>query len=162
MRAIAADEPQRRTSSASEPRTLTSTQSLMSANCNTAMNGNARQWGDTPTHRANLLAAAGLTSRMQDAAAALLDKAARAHRPRPVAVHTVPHPAAWERRQDRDLHRQRTACTSDALEDRRDALPATDAHRHQRITPARAVQFRDRLGRDDRAGRAHRVAQRDA
>ena len=48
---------------------------------------------------------------------------------------------------------------SAALEDRRNALATADAHRHQRIPPAAALQFVQRLGGDDGAGGAHRVAQ---
>jgi hypothetical protein len=39
---------------------------------------------------------------------------------------------------------------SGALEDRGDALAATDAHRHQRVPTTGAVQFIDRFRRDDR------------
>ncbi len=47
---------------------------------------------------------------------------------------------------------------SDPLENRRDSLPAADAHRDQRVTAANAMQFGDRLGRDDRPGRTDRMA----
>src|SRR3546814_20562065 len=49
-----------------------------------------------------------------------------------------------------------------ALEDRRDTLAAADAHRHQRVTTADALQLVDRLGGNDRAGRADRMADRNA
>lgn|GEM_PF-4490000 len=52
--------------------------------------------------------------------------------------------------------------TSDPLEDRRDALATADAHGDQRVLAADAVQFVDRLHRDQCAGRADGVAQRNA
>ena len=41
---------------------------------------------------------------------------------------------------------------SEPFEDRRDPLPAADAHRHQRVTPANPLQLIECLGRDHRAG----------
>jgi DNA-binding transcriptional MerR regulator len=41
-----------------------------------------------------------------------------------------------------------------AIEHRRDALAAADAHRHQRVAATGAVQLVDRLDRQHRAGRA--------
>src|SRR5690606_2706441 len=54
------------------------------------------------------------------------------------------------------------ARASGALEDRGDALAPADAHRRQAKAAAGAVQFVHQLDGDDRAGRAHRMAQRDA
>src|SRR5690606_11764653 len=50
----------------------------------------------------------------------------------------------------------------DAFEDGGNALAAANAHGDQRIAAAGAVQLMDGLDGDDRAGRANRVAQRDA
>src|SRR5271166_3025883 len=49
----------------------------------------------------------------------------------------------------------------DSLEDRRDPLPATDAHGHQRIAPADPRQFVQRLHRQDGSGGADRMTERD-
>jgi hypothetical protein len=46
--------------------------------------------------------------------------------------------------------------------DRRDSLPAADAHRHQRIAPVDAGQFVQRLHGQHRAGRADRMTERNA
>src|SRR5690606_15622678 len=54
------------------------------------------------------------------------------------------------------------ARASGAFEDGGDALAAADAHRRQAVAAAGAVQFVHQLDGDDRAGRAHRMAQRDA
>src|SRR6185437_15429430 len=56
------------------------------------------------------------------------------------------------------LHRE----ASNRLEDRGDALPAADAHRHQRVAPADPLQLVQRLDGDQRAGRADRMAERNA
>jgi hypothetical protein len=47
------------------------------------------------------------------------------------------------------------------LEHRRDALAAADAHRHQRVAAAGALQLVQRLGGDEGARAADRVAERD-
>jgi hypothetical protein len=49
-----------------------------------------------------------------------------------------------------------------ALEYRRDALAAADAHGHQRVAALDALQLIQRLDGDQRAGGADGVAQRDA
>ena len=49
-----------------------------------------------------------------------------------------------------------------AFEQHGDALAAADAHGRQCITALDAVQFVNGLGRDDRTGGAHRMAERDA
>src|SRR5690606_13609861 len=51
---------------------------------------------------------------------------------------------------------------SETLEDGCDALPAADAHGHQRIAPAGAPQFVHGLDGEDGAGGADRMAQRNA
>src|SRR5215471_15083479 len=48
---------------------------------------------------------------------------------------------------------------SDPLEDRRDALPATDAHGGERVPAAGPAQLIQRLDGEDRPGRADRVAE---
>ena len=58
-------------------------------------------------------------------------------------------------------HRSASAARSEPFEDRRDPLPAADAHRHQRVTPANPLQLIERLGRDHRAGRADGMSKRD-
>ena len=44
-----------------------------------------------------------------------------------------------------------------AFEDRGDALPAADAHGDQRVALLRALEFVERLHREDRAGGAYRM-----
>ena len=51
---------------------------------------------------------------------------------------------------------------SDPLENGRDALPATDAHRDECVLAADAVQFVDGLDGDERTGRADGMTERNA
>src|SRR5258707_177442 len=50
---------------------------------------------------------------------------------------------------------------SNPLEDRGDTLPAADAHGDQRVALLRALELVERLHRQDRAGGADRMAERD-
>src|SRR6516162_5522619 len=70
----------------------------------------------------------------------------------PMALHSPAKPAP----------RTRTRCiTSDAFEDRGDALTDADAHRHQRIVTAGALQLARRSQRDTRPRGAERMTDRD-
>ena len=64
-------------------------------------------------------------------------------------------------RSPRPSSRRRSTETLQPLEHRRDALAAADAHRDQRVAAAGALQLVHRLDREDRAGRADRMAERD-
>src|SRR5579872_6388236 len=51
--------------------------------------------------------------------------------------------------------------SSDPLENAGDPLSAADAHRHERVPPARAVKLGDRLDRQNATRRADRMPERD-
>src|SRR5450759_3024486 len=59
-------------------------------------------------------------------------------------------------------HPSRLTLSVQSFKDGRNTLAAADAHRHQCITPAAALQFVERFNRDDAAGGADRMAEADA